>query len=144
MKKNSAKIRLVLFCLGAVLLAAPVGSAIVTHPNEPVITDIPPGDVVGRWADGSCVVINPNYVLTARHIVGNIGTTVKVGQVNYAVAQIAYIGTADLRVTRITTLTGEPANLTDTVALNDNRFEKKQQFSGYGWFRQRQRSYTLQ
>ena len=123
-----------MFCLWAVLLTASAGLAIVTHPGDPVIEDIPQGDVVGRWASSSCVVINPNYVLTARHISGDIGTSVTVGQTNYVVAQIAYIGTADLRVTRITTPAGMPANLPDTVALNDNRLEKFNNYLALGGF----------
>lgn len=122
------------FCLWAVLLAASVSLGIVTHPNDPNITDIPQGDVIGRWGTASCVVINPNYVLTARHISGDIGTTVTVGQTNYVVAQIAYIGTADLRVTRITTPAGAPANLTDTVALNDNGNETSKNSLAMGGF----------
>lgn len=122
MKRNSVKISLVAFYLWAVLLTASASFAIVTHPDDPVIGigDIPDANVIGRWASSSCVVINPNYVLTARHITGDIGTTVTIAQTNYIVAQIAYIGTADLRVTRITTPAGAPANLTNTVALNND------------------------
>ena len=114
-----------LFCFWAVLLWASNSFAIVTHPDDPVIggTDIPQGEVIGRWGSSSCVVINPDYVLTARHIPGDFGTTVTVGQTDYVVAQIAYIGTADLRVTRITTPGGAPANLPDMVALNNDENE---------------------
>lgn len=46
--------------------------ALVWHPDkEPDLddwTDRPPENVIGHWDNGSCVVIAPNYIITAKHV----------------------------------------------------------------------------
>ena len=86
-------------CLGAMDL--------VEKPNDAV---------VGRWAaNASCVAISPNYIITTRHQGGGIGTTVVFDGVNYVVREIwnaaGVEGAADLRICRIETPAGEPADL---------------------------------
>ncbi len=92
---------------------------IVLHPfNEPneAWTDKPNSNIVGRWSsNASCVAVAPNYLITTNHQNGGIGSTVRFGNTNYIVAQVClppekYIN-PDLRLCRITTLSGQPANL---------------------------------
>ena len=108
-----------------VLLTPSVVFGLVLHTDDEP-TDKPPDDVVGRWrTNSSCVVINPNYVITTRHQGGSSGT-VQIGGIDYTIAQITNIGSVDLRVVRITTADGQPANLPNWVPLYTKRIEKNE------------------
>ena len=114
----------VFLCMLLLLLPSVCSGLVLHTDDEP--TDKPPDNVVGRWrTNASCVVISPNHVLTVRHAGGSSGT-VQIGGTNYTIAQISNIGSADLRVVRITTADGQPANLPDWVPLYRSRDEKYQ------------------
>jgi hypothetical protein len=123
---------------------------LVLHPGgEPDMgtwTDRPNAAVVGRvhYYDGSnnyygsCVAIGPNFMITARHVRGEIGSSVYFGGVEYIVRSVWYEpadgGSADLRVCGISRPSGEPANLSEyaspyTVA---NELNKDIVMGGYG------------
>src|SRR4051794_6153417 len=91
--------------------------AVITHPGEDPPPQ-PPSDVVGRWdvdggANASAVAIAPNHVITTRHQgSGGVGSIVQFGASRYKVASETVIGSADLRVLRITQeFSSAPANL---------------------------------
>jgi hypothetical protein len=96
--------------------------AVITHPgDDATITTIsaPPANAIGRWStNASAVAINPNYILTTRHQGGGVGTSVVFGGTTYEVAEVINVGTADLRIARITTVGGgAPANLSTFTPL---------------------------
>lgn len=105
---------------GFLVAAGPV-RAVIIHPSDDAnIASIPRPNpnVVGQWGtNASAVAIAPNYILTARHPTGaiggptGVGTTVTFGGTSYVAAEIIPVGTADLRIVRITTPGGQPANL---------------------------------
>ena len=104
-----------LFLVGS---AGPAG-AVVFHPATDALTVPGPSpDVVGRWnANASAVAIGPNHIVSTRHQLGGVGTQVVFGGTTYVVVQDTPIlnndlTQADLRVARIETLGGAPANLT--------------------------------
>ena len=113
-------LRLVL-CLGLALLFCRRTGAVILYPEDDAAAGTiprPAGNVVGQWStNASCVAIRPNYVLTTRHQGGGVGTTVTFGGTQYVVAEEIPVGNADLRIARLTTPTGQPANLTDFVAV---------------------------
>jgi hypothetical protein len=93
--------------LAAGVVAAPAGvGAIVLHPGDDAgepAAERPEDAVVGRWGNNaSAVAIGPNHILTTRHQGGGVGTTVVFGGVSYTVAEEIPIGSADLRVARVT------------------------------------------
>jgi autotransporter-associated beta strand protein len=94
------------------LLAAPA-QAIVLFPDDTTPAAVlPSNDVVGRWStNASCVVVDPNYILTTRHQNGGVGSTIVIGTASYTVAQEIDNGSVDMRLLRITNLDGTPANL---------------------------------
>jgi hypothetical protein len=113
--------------LGLALLFCRRAGAVILYPEDDAAAGTiprPAGDVVGQWStNASCVAIRPNYVLTTRHQGGGVGTTVTFGGTQYVVAEEIPVGNADLRIARLTTPTGQPANLTDFVPVyngNDN------------------------
>lgn len=97
------------------LLAGSAAHAVIIHPaDDASIGSIPrpAASAVGRWGDNaSAVAINPNHILTARHPGGGVGTPVVFGGTSYVAAEITPVGNADLRIVRITTTGGQPANL---------------------------------
>jgi hypothetical protein len=98
----------------SLLLVVADAPAVINHPiDDPTPVAGPAGAVIGRWgANASAVAIDPNYILTTRHQGGGVGTTVVFNGINYEVAQEIVVGTADLRIARITTPGGgSPANL---------------------------------
>ncbi len=107
--------------MGGLLIAGGQAGAVIIHPaDDASIASIPRpnANVVGQWdGNASAVAIAPNYILTARHPTGTIsgpsgvGTTVTFGGTAYVAAQVIPVGTADLRIVRITTPGGQPANL---------------------------------
>jgi len=94
-------------------------SALVLHPDDDPNAswmDRPHPAVVGRWgSNASCVAIAPDYVLTRNHQGGGINTTVYFDSILYKANEEwrvpAGLASADLRVCRIETTNGEPANL---------------------------------
>jgi hypothetical protein len=126
-----------------------VSRAVINHPAEDALIPTipqPPGAVVGRWdvdgaANASAVAIAPNFVLTTRHQAsGTVGSIVQFGGTRYRVAQIDDIGTADLRVVRITQeFSAAPANLSAFTPLftgdDDGSPALPVTFGGYGRFR---------
>lgn len=108
------------FFISAVLASAffaTDAAGVIIHPaDDGSIGTVPrpAASVVGRWStNASAVAIAPNHILTTRHQGGGVGTTVVFGGMSYTVAAVTNVGTADLRVARITTVGGgSPANLT--------------------------------
>ncbi len=108
-------------------LAAPA-SAIVLYPDDTTPAANLPSDLdIGRWCANpstdpstanSCVVaIDPNYIITVRHNLGGVGSTVFFGTSSYTVAQEFDDGSTDLRICRITNADGTPANLTNYTSF---------------------------
>src|SRR4051794_39335676 len=128
--------------LGFVLLLGQqrVG-AVIIHPEDDATAGTiprPSGNVVGQWSsNGSAVAIRPNYLLTTRHQGGGVGTTVTFGGTPYLVAEEIPVGNADLRIARLTTLGGQPANLTDFVAVYNGDDNATGQFTAGGFGRGR-------
>jgi len=141
--------------IAAVFVLAVMSSAVyglVLHPGgEPDMgtwTDHPNVAVVGRVHYynastgsnyyGSCVAIAPNFIITARHIVADVGSSVYLGGVEYKVRAVWYEpstdGSADLRVCGISLPSGEPANLSEYAGLYTvaNELNKDIVMGGYG------------
>ena len=120
------------------LLAAPA-SAIILH-TDGVPASKPPNAVVGQWVtNGSAVAIGPNHIITSRHQGYGTGDSVWFDNVEYRIGEIRTpnqddLENADLRVARIWTLDGRPANLTDYVGLYTLRdeFNKSLVLGGFG------------
>lgn len=92
--------------------------AIVLFPNAPAVTDKPHDDVVGRYrGNASAVAVAPNYVITTRHQLGDLGSNVYLGGVQYEAAEIFTYGNADIRLVRLETVGGDDANLTHYVPM---------------------------
>ncbi len=133
-----ATVKALILCGLCLLLAAPARAVVLHDDSDPVPTGTAnrPADVlIGRWSNwASCVPIGPNYVVTTQHQGGDVGATVTVGGVSYRAAEIFYHGAADLKLVRLTTLTGEDANLTDWATLYTGRAEDSQiaVIGGYG------------
>jgi hypothetical protein len=117
------------------LLAPTAAPAIITHPqDDPDLGRfrVPPQNAIGRWnvdgaANASAVAIDPNHIITTRHQdagASGVGSIVQFGSTRYRVAEETTIGTADLRVLRITQEnSSNPANLpvfTPLFTGNDN------------------------
>lgn len=108
--------------LAGVLSLASSSYAVINHPiddaNAPLIPR-PADAVIGRWGtNASAVAVAPNYILTTRHQAGGVGTTVVFDGNSYKVAQEIIVGTADLRIARITLPDGTtPANLSSFVPV---------------------------
>jgi hypothetical protein len=119
-----------------VFLLQPAADALVLHPGEPAMsapTYRPYDETVGRLGSSSCVAIGPNHVLSARHVSAPVGTEVIIAGITYAVAQYQYIGTADLRLCRISR-DGQLANLTRWVPLYTGTNEQSQTQLAIGGF----------
>ena len=113
------------FMFAVLALVPSTATGIIRHDsNEP--TNRPSDAVIGRWVgNASCVVINPNHVLTTRHqnsYGSGIGTTVAISEVDYKVVQETIIA-SDMRVARLTTTDGQLPNLSDYSALYTLSFE---------------------
>ena len=103
----------------AVLFAVPC-QAVIIHPEDepPDAVNTPGSAVVGRWHDdSSAVAIAPNHLITTRHQRRGVGTSVVFDGAPYIIAAVTNHPTADLRVCRITTPSGAPANLRHIVWL---------------------------
>lgn len=114
---------------------------IVAHTDD-FPPDRPLDSFVGRWnTNASCVAIGPNHVVTTRHQNGGVGTIVNFNGIPYKVIQESYIkhnttNYADIRVARIITTAGEPANLTEFAPLYiSNEIGKTIILGGYGKYR---------
>lgn len=110
---------------------APV-SAIVFHDDQP--SETPSDNLIGRWgSNASCVAIAPNLILSVKHQGGDIGTNIIIGPTTYKVTQLFNLS-VDLRVARITTISGSPANLSEYVTLYTGTSETGQEIflAGYG------------
>jgi hypothetical protein len=109
------------------------------HPNVAVVGRVHYYDV-GTSSNyyGSCVAIAPNFVITARHVRAEVGSSVYFGGVEYKVRAVWYEpsadGLADLRVCGISRPDGEPANLSEYVGLytTANESGKDIVMGGYG------------
>ncbi len=104
---------------------------VISHADDepPVNWAGKPSDaVLGQWRDNSasCVAVGysdwttTNYIVTTRHQGWGVGSSVWLGGVEYKAAEIFVpedygYEKADLRVVRLTTLGGGPANLSDFV-----------------------------
>lgn len=106
---------LLLYCTSPAL-------GIIFHPNEgepnlSTWTNRPADELMGKWgSNASCVAISPNHILTTKHQGGTIGTNIQIDQINYKVIQETDIA-SDLRVARIITTDGQPANLSSYAPL---------------------------
>ena len=125
--------------LGLALLLCQRAGAVILYPEDDAAAGSiprPSGNVVGQWSNnGSCVAIRPNYVLTTRHQGGGVGTTVTFGGTPYVVAEEIPVGSADLRIARLTTPGGQPANLTDFVPVyngDDSATGQVSRWAGFG------------
>jgi len=104
--------------LAAALLAAgPVPTlALVLHEGGTVPSVRPHAETVGRWtSNASCVFVGPNHLITTQHQGGGIGALIDhdgdPATDPYVVAEIFAHGQADLRVARLETASGAPADL---------------------------------
>ena len=109
--------------------------AVVLH-DDLYPADRPADEVLGRWgSNASCVVVDPNYVITTRHQGGRVGTTVTIGGFSYQVVEIIIAG-ADTRLARLAKPDGSPADLADFVQLYTGDFSLLEQqqiiMAGYG------------
>jgi len=127
--------------LGLCLLVGQRAGAVILYPEDDAAAGNiprPSGNVLGQWSsNASCVAIRPNYVLTTRHQGGGVGTNVTFGGTSYVVAEEIPVGNADLRIARLTTPGGQPANLTDFVAVYNGDDNATGQFTAGGFGRGR-------
>jgi hypothetical protein len=127
--------------LGFALLLGQRAGAVIIYPEDDATAGSisrPSGNVVGQWSNNaSAVAIRPNYVLTTRHQGGGVGTTVTFGGTSYVVAEEIPVGNADLRIARLTTAGGQPANLTDFVPIYNGDDNAVQVFTVAGFGRGR-------
>jgi len=102
-----------------VMAVAGSSSAIVIHAaDEHISFGPPPTSWMGHWGSkGSCVAIAPNHVVTTYHLGGGVGTSVDIAGRTVRVAEVFDDVGADLRVARITTAGGAPANLSKYAPL---------------------------
>jgi hypothetical protein len=121
-------------CTFAVILISSNVSGMILHTDsQPTVH--PEDSVVGRWSyNASCVAISPNYIITTRHQGGGVGSVVNFGGINYKVAEVVVNGNVDMRVARLETMTGQPANLTNYVSINTSTYEVNEPvlLGGYG------------
>jgi len=119
------------------LAVAMLASLVVACPARALVQHVdgtpeakPPDGVVGRWAqNGSAVAIGPNFIITARHQLGGQGSSVYFNGVEYKVGEVRTpnqdgLSNADIRVARIWTVDGKPANLEDFVSVQESQSEK--------------------
>jgi hypothetical protein len=113
------KTKILLLAAISVLLTVEVQEceSIVRH-----IVDQPVGrpidELIGKWgSNASCVPIGPSHVLTTRHQGGSAGTAVRIGSQSYTVQSVANIGSADIRVAKITAADGSEANLQNYASI---------------------------
>lgn len=103
----------------SVLLSAQVQQckSIVRHINDQPVGR-PVDELIGKWgSNASCVPISPSHVLTTRHQGGAAGTTVRIGSNSYTVQSVTNIGSADIRVAKITAADGSLANLQNYASI---------------------------
>jgi hypothetical protein len=122
-----------IYTLLSILLFITNSYAVVLHPEgEPPASwiDRPPCDVIGRWgSNASCVVIDPNWVLTAIHPGGGLTTLVHIDEVPYEIEKIIEHPYRDLRLVKL-----KDANLRNYVKLypHMNEFGLPIVAGGYG------------
>lgn len=128
---SPAMVMVLLGCFLSVVLLGASADGLILHPlGEPNAswTDRPANSIVAKWTgNASCVVISANYVLTTRHqIDSGVGTPLYIDVDNdgtlesgetFEVAAVwtEPTGPADIRVCRIETQAGGPANLSQWV-----------------------------
>ena len=117
--------------------------ALVQH-TDGTPPDMPDARVVGRWRhNASAVAIGPNHILTARHQGGTSGGSVFFSNgsemVQYIIGELRTpnqdgLENADLRIARIWTTDGKPANLSSFVGLytSGTELSKPIVMGGYG------------
>ena len=106
-------------CVCIILLARSAVFGIILHsPAEPVEPARPSNAMVGRWNTfASCVPISPNHVISTKHQDHAGGpNTVQINGITYKVAEDLSIA-GDLRISRITTINGQLANLSEHAHL---------------------------
>jgi len=105
-------------------------NGVILHENDEPLANWLPVEVThacGRWStSGSCSAIGPNHIISAKHLSAvvdnsdpNNNTVVTFNNITYRIAETFTHSTADLRVSRIETLSGVPANLTYYVPFYD-------------------------
>ncbi len=113
----------------------PVFSIVLPPENEPgpPSSESPPDEISGRWyPNGTCVVIAPNYIITARHVGQQVSPPrVIIDGATYTINpdNIWDHPSADLRVAKI-----DAGNRTEYVDIysNDNETGNQVVFAGYG------------
>jgi len=114
-----------LFCLIGI-----TAKGVILHENEEPPVNWLPIEITqacGRWhSSGSCNAIGPNHIISAKHLVPTIdnnnpanNTPVTFNNIIYRIVETFSHTTADLRVSKIETLSGTPANLTYYVPFYD-------------------------
>jgi hypothetical protein len=105
----------------AMLMAAcSTASAVVVHPEHANSSlEAPSSELIGAWAtSGSCVAIAPNYVVTASHVsTVAVGKSIEIAGNTWEVAESVDHPDVDLRIARIASPGGAPANLTRYAPL---------------------------
>ncbi len=123
--------------VAAFLLVCTPAFALVLHQEgNPDAT--PPDAVLGRWGhNASCVVVDPNFVITTRHQNGGTGTGITIAGKSYVAAEVFSHPVADLRVVRVTRPDGLPANLREFVDVYSGTSERNRTavLGGYGKIR---------
>ncbi|MFP4054409.1 MAG: dockerin type I domain-containing protein [Phycisphaerae bacterium] len=105
-------------CVVTLACASPSSAVIIHAEDEGIHFDPPPSSWVGRWGSkGGCVAIGPNHVVTTLHLGGGAGTSVTIAGKALKVAEVFDDPGADLRIARIATAGGAPANLTKYAPL---------------------------
>jgi hypothetical protein len=124
--------RLTILTAVACALAAPA-SGLVLHPDDDpgvpeaqrpsddVMPGLSPPDANYQW---SCVVANPNYIITAAHYDPiPVGWRVRLSDSTYYVLEQTELANADIQVLRIGTQEGQPADMTDWIEPYDGHDE---------------------
>ena len=131
---------LVLVVMVCCALAPPAAIGIIKHDPNASPSDIPPAAVVARWSsNASCVVIAPSWVVTTAHQ-GTKPGTIYIGGTWYNLThddinwEGGQSGSDDIRLAKVTTLAGDPANLTQYVLLYPYSDEPNKEvvFGGFG------------
>ena len=96
----------------------------------------PEPSVLGRWGiNASCVAIS-QIILLQHDTKAAVNSTVTFGGIEYKVAEVFVSGNADLRIARIETPSGQPANLASSnyvsIYTSTSEFNKSVVLGGFG------------
>jgi hypothetical protein len=139
MERNSI-CRLLAVCLVVSILAS-AADGVIKHADNDGPSDRPADGVVGKWKynspssfSASCVVIDPNWVVTTRHQSTPEGSKARIGGQTYLIAEMFDHPTVDLRLGWLQTEDGGPANLVDSVPVYTGSSEAYEYtvIGGYG------------